>query len=472
MPATKPPGLHFVVSTDIGKPDPNLRKFIRSHAGQEPGQTHPHRARKRKGVQDASPNSPSHPESDASLLPVIALSQFGSAVSGISFPDGVEPREVEVVLRFSPIAKRVLFALESCILFERRAEDWVAPLVADAAFLHTMIFMAQYYFDTVVPGHSRSPQLSQKALPHFLRTVKLLRDRFDHGDDQARLSFPTAAAIMGLAGHAHMTGDSKSARNHISGLSKIARLKGGVAAMRCNTKLFVDILRADLGIALHSGGKPVFFNDAQFPEPFLPYPDLAPLLNLQTPARWYPTRHSLASHLASPDASLAQAWRALSEFSAVINFAADSGQLITTDHLLDTMGSAMYRLLDMQGGFAAGSSDEVVRLGLLAFASSTFLQWKYLGGSYAHLSAALREALARVTVLQLPPKVVVWLVMVGAASVFGEADDGWLRPMLLLNIRLCDVCSWSEMRDMLDSLMWIGMLYDKAGKRLYDSIVS
>ncbi|KAK3358803.1 hypothetical protein B0T25DRAFT_599686 [Lasiosphaeria hispida] len=471
-------GLHFVVSTDLEKPDANLRKLIRSHVmqGKNRGKTHPHRARKRKGVLDApeSLTCLEGPDSNASssgvVLPILAPRRFGSELSTICFPDGVEPKTVEVVLQFSLIAKQVLFALEPCILFERRAEDWVAPLVVDPAFLHTMIFMAQYYFDVVVPGNSRSPQVSHRALPHFLRTVKLLRDRFDRGDDQARLSFPTIAAIMGLAGHAHMTGDARSARNHMSGLHKITRLKGGVAAMRYNTKLLVDILRADLGIALHSGPKPAFFNDAHFPEPFPSYPDLTPLLNLQGPFAWHPSRHSLAPHVDGIDNELAQAWRTMSEFCSIINFAVDSRQLISTEGFLDTMAPVMYRLLDM--AFEAGSSNEAIRLGLLAFSSSTFLQWKYLGGSYAYLSAALRECLAKMAVLQLPPKLVVWLIMAGAVSVLGEGDDGWLKPLLLVNIGLCDARSWGEMRDILSSLMWIGMLYDKAGKGLFDSIVS
>jgi hypothetical protein len=83
-------------------------------------------------------------------------------------------------------------------------------------------------------------------MPHFLTTLKLLRERIaNDDDDQAKLSDSTVAAIMGLVGHAHLTGDFKSARYHMEGLYKIVRLRGGVASFKKNAKLLVEILRYD-----------------------------------------------------------------------------------------------------------------------------------------------------------------------------------------------------------------------------------
>jgi len=62
----------------------------------------------------------------------------------------------------SSIAKQILFPLEICIFFDRRAESWIAPLAVDPAYLHAKIFTSLYYFDVVL---SRRPSLaSQRTL--------------------------------------------------------------------------------------------------------------------------------------------------------------------------------------------------------------------------------------------------------------------------------------------------------------------
>ena len=40
-----------------------------------------------------------------------------------------------------------------------------------------------------------------------------------------------------------------------------------------------------------------------------------------------------------------------------------------------------------------------------------------------------------------------------------------------MNIELCDVFTWDGMRDLLSSFLWIGLVYDKPGKHVFDSIL-
>lgn len=99
-------GLHFVVSTDVEKPNPELRKFIRSHCmlGKNRGKTLPPRKRKPKRTQDASTSSESPASSTTTtvsrhILPVTVPRKFGSDLSTIRFANTVEPRVAEVVLQ-------------------------------------------------------------------------------------------------------------------------------------------------------------------------------------------------------------------------------------------------------------------------------------------------------------------------------------------------------------------------------------
>jgi hypothetical protein len=131
--------------------------------------------------------------------------------------------------------------LEPCVLFERKAETWIAPLTLDAAFLHTMIFTSQFYFDVIAAG--RLSIVTKGTLRHLLKALKLLRERISR-DDQAALSDSTAAAVVALTSHALLTDDFKSATNHVKGLHKIVCMRGGVATFQSHAKkLLIEILR-------------------------------------------------------------------------------------------------------------------------------------------------------------------------------------------------------------------------------------
>ena len=161
----------------------------------------------------------------------------------------------------------------------------------------------------------------------------------------------------------------------------------------------------------------------------------------------------------------------MARFCVVINLAAESKHRVAIESFLDTMASVMYRLLDMTR-FKAGSTEEAIRLGLLAFSSSVFLQWRQLGMSYDHLTSMYRDCLAKLTCANVPPRLLLWLLIVGAVSVFGCADDKWLKPWLRVNIDLGYIVSWSDLRDILKSLMWVSLVQDKPGKDVFESTLT
>ena len=367
----------------------------------------------------------------------------------------------------SSIAKQILFPLETCIFFERRAEAWIAPLASDPVYLHATIFASQYYFDAMVPRNS-SP-VNHRSLSHFLETVKLLRERLLHENDEAKLSFTTAAAVMALAGQALWTGNSVSAQHHMEGLSRIVSLRGGVATFKENPKLLIEILRCDIGIALCGGSRPLFFSNSSSQETYPPYPNLEMLLDLREPAVTGSQYPSVGLFDQMSD-ELAGIWKIMSDFCSLINFAADSGQCISVETLLETFTSVMYRLLGLN--FDVGSSDEAIRLGLLAFSCSVFLQWQSLGMSYPSLISAFRNCLAAMNFQQTSPHMLLWLLMIGAALVFDATDHLWLRPALLFNMGLCEIRSWSDMQHLLKSSMWIGLIHDKPGRHVFDSTIA
>ena len=211
----------------------------------------------------------------------------------------------------------------------------------------------------------------------------------------------------------------------------------------------------------------MFFNTLSSREPYLPFPNVMSLLDLKEVVETAPPDTSVR-FLDGTNGELAQAWKILWEFGTVINFAAVSGHLISTQTFLGTMASVLYRLLNMH--FEADSSSEALRLGLLAFSSSVFLQWNQLGMPYLQFASAFRDCLARQKSPRRSSQLLLWLLMIGAVSVFEAADDVWLKPLLFANIKLHGIDSWSEMQDRLKSFLWIGLIHDRPGKAIFDSI--
>lgn len=132
-----------------------------------------------------------------------------------------------------------------------------------------------------------------------------------------------------------------------------------------------------------------------------------------------------------------------------------------------TMSAVMYRLLQMQ--FVFGSVDEAVRHGLLAFTYHIFLQWQDVKLPYRHFSSAYQSCIMRLEFVDdVSPQLVLWMLMIGAVSVFDFSGEAWLRESLRKYADRCHVKSWKEMQNILKSVMWIPLLDEHPGKHVYE----
>ncbi|KAH9909559.1 hypothetical protein F4778DRAFT_4419 [Xylariomycetidae sp. FL2044] len=427
--------------------------------------------------------TPSCPTTSSDLTPVGKSSgvtcaaipippSVGSAASMLCLADPVKPATVEIVIRLSMVAKQLLFPLERCMHFEGRAEHWIAPLATDSLFLHSNIFFSLFYFDMLHVGRPCPPR--QRTLYHHNKALTLLRERLLSDDDSLRLSNNTIAVVFGLAAQAFVNGDSRSAIHHMEGISRIVSLRGGLSALAGNEKLATEILRCDLALVLSSGSSPMFSNGNPSSMPLPPYPDLTVFFHgksATTKGHRCATSTTRVNNYAI-DPNLALSWKTLADFCTLINIAAATNQRITVGTYRSSMVSTMYGLIHMH--FESSSEDEVVRLGLLCFSCSVFLQWHNLGRSYDHLASLYRRYLPTLTdtCSEFPPQLSLWLIMAGAVSVFGPSDDVWLIPYLRRAMSRCDVNSWSDMHQLLMSIMWIDLVHGKPGRRIYQSAMS
>jgi hypothetical protein len=221
-------------------------------------------------------------------------------------------------------------------------------------------------------------------------------------------------------------------------------------------------------MALHSGEKPLFFWNSSSLENFNQDPEQT-LSDLPISAS-----NSNTKFLQPLNKCLAETWGVLKRFCSLVCRAAETGSMLPKETLVDTMASVLYNLTHLV--LDPGSLDEAIKLGLLAFSSQIFLQWANMLLYYPYLSNAYRECLFKLKISdevspQVSPQVLLWLLTIGTICIFTDADDKWLKPWLRLNIELCEVRSWVDMRAVLDSLIWLSPVHDAHGEIVYSSMI-
>lgn len=157
------------------------------------------------------------------------------------------------------------------------------------------------------------------------------------------------------------------------------------------------------------------------------------------------------------------------KFCLLVNLGTQTRMLMQSATIYGTMTAAMYRLL--RTGFVAGTLDESSRLGLLAFTHHIFLQWQDKGLPCHHFSESYRNYL-QIHALgdTIPPRISLWLLTIGAISLFGVSHELWLADYLRRQAKICGVKTWEDGQEILKSCMWISLLDDKSGKQIYDSL--
>uniref|UniRef100_A0A093VR38 Uncharacterized protein n=1 Tax=Talaromyces marneffei PM1 TaxID=1077442 RepID=A0A093VR38_TALMA len=375
-PVSKETGtMPFIVSTGLHKTDQDTRKFIRKHVmlgkntGKGSGKQRHNKAKRKRPLPEFIPLAIApRPDEDiptfsdtlhtlSSAYPPSIPQKIGTDLSLVQFADVVEPSTASLVLRFSAVAKRTLFPLESCILFDKQeGRQWIELMAFDPIFLHTMIFTTLTYHDSLRRCRSYAPRCMQSSL-HFTKAIRLLRERLLLESDETKFSDITLSTVLGLAVYAYLTGEDKAAEYHLSALRTIIDFRGGICAFWHSGKLLLELFRCDIGLALNHGSTTFFFTDPSV-EPFPPYPE-EELLHCFLGANICDTQGSLENFLVEVDDDLVKAWSIVKQFSTRINLSSKTKRKLPKELLLDTMASVMYRLMHMS--YIYGSLDELER---------------------------------------------------------------------------------------------------------------
>jgi hypothetical protein len=241
--------LHFVSQSGTKQDDSRTRKLIRRHVMLGKNNSRPPRNPKQPTLQGTSVFR-LHDDLQEAQPPALPVPRrVGSELSALDFAESVNHALMHETLQFCSVTNENLYVLEPCISFD--SHDTVAsclqPLIGDALYLHVMVFTTQIYMDRSFRQNTLTYRKTDHKgiLHHYGKALGILKDRVAKaGNEESSISDLTIMAVLLLALHSLVIGDSPSARNHAVGLSRMVNMKyGGICAFRPMTKAMIEILR-------------------------------------------------------------------------------------------------------------------------------------------------------------------------------------------------------------------------------------
>ncbi|KAF9881803.1 hypothetical protein CkaCkLH20_00949 [Colletotrichum karsti] len=386
----------------------------------------------------------------------VSLSTLLSPLSNVSlirFADDLEQPSQQTLFQLftSTTLRQTFYPIEHCVDLPRSPNSDALSfswLLQDKIFLHTILFSSTAIQDRLLDRPS-----SRLTHFHLRRTISLLNQSLSQSNSHENEALFHVILILAMI--SGLWGDYDSTAIHLSGLQQIVRLRGGLDYLGRYPKLHFKLDRLALTWALGSGEVPNFFVG---PVSWSPYFG-APLV-----ADGDPLDAKLLGSIV--DLRLQGTFSDLKRLVHLVNDHLANG--LRLDGLLfqDSLGSIQTRLVKLQNGLEA--SDECIRLGMLAFLSTTM---QIPGGKfpYAYLTDKFRNS-CKTFIMRTPARerLMFWLLVVGSISVF-EPDEPWL--VSILAGLAAPQLSWEEARSRLQDVMWIDGLHEKMGLSAFSELM-
>ena len=390
--------------------------------------------------------------------------------------------------------KEGVYPYEICLQVHPAERGWFPYMISDICCIHSMMFSVRTFVDRA----SHGGQISRQAAFHYAQTLQLLQARlnaFEQGQRDIVLCDSTIMVIIILAAAAELTGDFAAVENHIDGLLKIIRLRGGVESLNTHDNMHVKVCRydsdflissirvhshqyctktpisdhesrADLGLALRLGRHARLFQEGIAWDCFIAYCGVIRCSHEPYEAQI----HAFANAL---DPKLGNCWKDLHAFSCMSNLAYQTTRKLSPDTYNEMMISILYRLMYLS--FEDGSLQEAIRTGVLTFSSTIFLTRHYMKQPYEHLFNLFSSALFKLCQSKsiiVPQPVMLWLMILYHVVAYEQPSPGdWQSVWLGKAVSLTKVNIWPQAHRILKSIMWVDFVHDAPGKKAFEVAV-
>lgn len=218
----------------------------------------------------------------------------------------------------------------------------------------------------------------------------------------------------------------------------------------------------DLGYAIKYGERPEFVADDLSWEPAIDR-----LIHAESPIVPRAAPSVLQDIIESLDPKIRSVFQDLRAFASVADGLIATKSKLRPELFQEIMMSIQYRLLLLETRLEAQPIDEAIRLGLIAFQTSVFLQMYGTKVKYEFLNGQLASAVQRFP--ESSPALVqlkTWLAFIASIAVL-DSNEPWLVAIIR---RLTLGSDWLETRRSLEDVMWVGVIHNGTGKRVYNSV--
>ena len=195
---------------------------------------------------------------------------------------------------------------------------------------------------------------------------------------------------------------------------------------------------------------------------------------LQSPPSEYPSSTVISC---LQDHKLVNVWNDVRDFSAVANVLVNSEDKLQPELFQEIMLSLQYRLLTLEYDVNTQSLKELVRLGLLAYETTIFLQIPGTRVKYHTLAEQLKYAIAVVGECDVTTdsqhlegiqELKLWILVTASVAII-EPEDDWLRENIALLLLKIGITTWLGLRKRMKDIMWVNYLHDAPVKRTFDA---
>ncbi|KAF4339318.1 hypothetical protein FBEOM_6732 [Fusarium beomiforme] len=479
----------FVSSDPVGKPAPESRKFIRSHVmrGKNTKKLPPKCPTIDVRV-DPVPVSQDDVE-DVDRPAPLAITRCTDAMWTVGHTHARQdrawvqspslmaqlvkpPPDLDLFTFATPLIlttiKETLYPAEWCFDHDTEKVCWFRWLLEDAAYLHCICFMVSAFQDLInmqsLRGRGKyesgwGGEFSLRTRNRLRHTIKLLQEQLQ--DPKRQLHDATTATIISLAMMADAMEDTQAFEAHSNGLRRIVKLRGGLQGYTHNRQLQIKLCRVDLGWSLRNGCKPEIYSGKPAWEPlFEAFGTVASSFEIQQPSLNFMNVYN------SWDWRLQNAFKDLRDFSVLANKLSPCAQKLKPEAFQEIMLSIQYRLLQLDFSQDSAPIQEALRIGLLAYESTIFLQVQGMKLKSDSFSRQFREAIQAIPVLgEATANIKLWLLLVGSIMVFDSSEDWLVQSIHSLTGRQ----PWDEVRERVAEIMWIDVIHDVPGRKAFET---
>ncbi|RDW62815.1 hypothetical protein BP5796_11117 [Coleophoma crateriformis] len=454
----------FIIATPLAQPDATARRNARSYAmrGKNRGK------RRKDPFKQPGVGSWINGECDTECRQGLQIqsqeeacsyripARMGSAAALVPFAGEIEPSQLPNVFKFFDALEQTLYVNQSFVGVESSPQKhiWFSYLCESQTCVHTQLFVALAYFHSMNGGDG---DVGPVATMHMTKALHFLQQdlaRMDRATTEATIS-----AVISLCMVAVVVGDTKAAESHIRGFFQLVTMRGGLRSFGTHKSIQIKCCRLDLGYAMHTCAKPLFFTDGEISWK-------SHLFKGTTLSR------NTAMHLlcgkTNPDPRLVNVWLDLYEFSKAVNIATQTGRTVEFELFQETMISIQYRLLHLD--YLDDKAQELLRIVMLEYATKIypplFSHFSTAPMRYPSLRGCLQYYLTTVEQSSNEQsKALLWLITTLKLLFL---DDELKGTQLSQILQVLNLSSWDEVLAILKGFLWIDVLHKEQAKALFD----